>query len=238
MAARPGITVVVPARNEEGNLKAAIHTVMDALSDVTADWEIIVVNDGSTDATGALADRLASEIPGVRVLHNAPALGFAGAYRRGAEAATKAYVGLVPGDNEIQPVSVRAMLEAVGSVDIVVPVTVNQESRPWLRRALSRSFTGLVNALFGFRLAYYQGPTVYPADLLRRLPTSTRGFVFLTEMLVRALSTGRTWVEVPMYIQPRQYGASRAVSLYNVVTALRALAILVRDVKLRRRPLG
>jgi glycosyltransferase involved in cell wall biosynthesis len=228
----------VPARNEEGNLKAAVHTVMEALADVTADWEIVIVDDGSTDGTGALADRLASELPNVRALHNAPALGFAGAYRRGAGVASKAYVALVPGDNEIQPMSIRGMLEAVGTADIVVPVTVNQHERPWLRRALSRSFTMLVNTLFGLRMTYFQGPTVYPAELLRRLPTSTRGFVFLTEMLVRALSTGRRAVEVPMYIQPRQYGASSAVSLYNVVSALFTLAILVRDIKLRRRPLG
>jgi glycosyltransferase involved in cell wall biosynthesis len=237
MDARPGISVVVPARNEEGNLKATVQTVIEALTDVTRDWEIIVVDDGSSDGTGVLADRLAAETPGVRVLHNAPALGFAGAYRRGAQAASKPFVALIPGDNEIQPMSVRAIFEAVGTADLVVPVTANQHDRPWLRRTLSRTFTGLVNAVFGFRLTYYQGPTVYPADLLQRLPTSTRGYVFLTEMLVRALCTGRRAVQVPMHIQQRQYGSSRAVSLYNIASALFTVAVLVWDVKLRRRPL-
>ncbi len=238
MAARPGITVVVPARNEEGNLKATVQTVIEALTDVTRDWEIVLVDDGSTDGTGPLADRLAAELPNVRALHNTPARGFAGAYRRGAEAAAKPVVALIPGDNEIQPMSVRAIFEAVGSAEIIVPVTANQHDRPWLRRTLSKTFIGLVNGLFGFGLRYYQGPAVYPSDLLRRLPTSTGAFVFLTEMLVRALATGRSHVQVPMYIQHRQYGSSRAVSLYNVASALFTLAILVRDVKVRRRPLG
>jgi hypothetical protein len=87
-------------------------------------------------------------------------------------------------------------------------------------------------------VTYYQAPTVYPADLLRTLRTTTGAFVFLTEMLVRALSTGRSYVQVPMYVQPREYGASSAVSLYNVTSALYTLAVLVRDVKIRRRPLG
>ena len=238
MAERPGITVVVPARNEEGNLKATVQTVMEALADVSRDWEIVIVDDGSSDGTGVLADRLAAELPNLRVLRNTPGRGFAGAYRRGALDARKAVVALIPGDNEIQPMSVRAIFEAVGTADIVVPVTVNQHDRPWLRRTLSRAFTGLVNTLFGFRLMYYQAPTVYPADLLRTLPTSTGAFVFLTEMLVRALSTGRSYVQVPMHVQPREYGASSAVSLYNVVAALYTLGVLVRDVKLRRRPLG
>jgi len=234
----PGISVVIPARNEEGNLKAAVQTVLDALEGVTADYEILIVDDGSADGTGALADRLAAELSRLRVVHNTPGLGFAGAYRRGVELATKPFVALIPGDNEIQPVSVRAIFEAVGTADVVVPVTDNQRDRPWLRRTLSKTFTAMVNGLFGFRLRYFQGPCVYPADLVRRLPTSTAGFAFLTEMLVRALSTGRRAVEVPMLIQPRQFGASSAVSLYNVVSALFTLAVLVRDVRIRKRPLG
>lgn len=233
---RAGLSIVVPARNEEGNLKPCVETVLSALDGVTDDWEIIIVNDGSTDGTGALAERLAAEIPGVRAVHNAPALGFARAYRHGAGLASKPYVALIPGDNEIQPASMRAIFEAVGTADIVVPVTVNQESRPWVRRTLSRTFTGTVNLLFGFGLSYYQGPCIYPAGVLRSLPVTTWGFVFLTEMLVRALAAGHRAVQVPMYIQRRGYGASSAVSVRNVLTALKTLGRLVWDVKIRRRP--
>jgi glycosyltransferase involved in cell wall biosynthesis len=234
----PGITVVIPARNEEGNLKGTIQTVVDSLEGITTDYEIVVVNDGSSDGTGALADRLASEHPSVVAVHHPASRGFAEAYRHGMAMATKPFVALIPGDNEIQPVSVRAIFEAVGTADVVVPVTDNQRDRPWLRRTLSRIFTGMVNGLFGFNLSYFQGPCVYPTDLVRQLPTSTTGFVFLTEMLVRALATGRGAVQVPMLVQPRQFGSSSAVSFYNVVSAIFTLGVLVRDVKIRRRPLG
>jgi len=231
-----GLSVVIPARNEEGNLKGCVETVLEALDGVIDDFEIIIVNDGSTDGTGALAERLVAELRGVRVVHNAQGLGFARAYRHGAGLASKTYVALIPGDNEIQPVSMRAIFEAVGTADIVVPFTANQESRPWLRRLLSRTFTGTVNILFGYDLRYYQGPCVYPAGVLRTLRVTTSGFVFLTEMLVRALAAGYRPVEVPMYIQPRQSGSSSAVSLRNVVTALKPVARLVWDVGARRRP--
>ena len=234
----PGLSIVIPARNEEGNLKPCVETVLGALDGVTDDYELIIVNDGSTDGTGALAERLAAEVRGVRAVHNAQGLGFARAYRHGAGLATKPYVGLIPGDNEIQPASMRAIFGAVGTADIVVPFTANQESRPWLRRVLSRTFTGTVNLLFGFDLHYYQGPCVYPAGVLRTLTVTTWGFVFLTEMLVRALAAGYRHVEVPMYIQPRQFGSSSAVSARNVVTALKTVARLLWDIKVRRRPLG
>ncbi len=231
------LSVVIPARNEEGNLKECVRAVVDAVDGLFSEYEIIIVDDGSTDGTGLLADRLASELPAVRAVHNPRCLGFARAYRRGVSEATKAYIALIPGDNEIDPASVRAIFEAVGSADIVVPFTANPEIRPWFRRALSRAFTATVNLLFGLRVRYFQGPAVYPAELLRRLPTTTTGFVFLAEVLIRALAGGYRGVQVPMYIHPRRYGASAAVSLANIVTTLRTLAVLVWDVKIRRRPL-
>ena len=234
----PGLSIVIPARNEEGNLKPCVETVLGALDGVTDDYEIIIVNDGSTDGTGALAERLAAELRGVRAVHNARGLGFARAYRHGAGLATKPYVGLIPGDNEIQPASMRAIFEAVGDADIVVPFTANQEIRPWLRRVLSRTFTRTVNFLFGFDLRYYQGPCVYPAGVLRTLPVTTWGYAFLTEMLVRALASGQRRVEVPMFIQVRRFGVSRAVTVRNVLAALKTVSRLFWDVKVRRRPLG
>ena len=215
-----------------------MQTVVAILADLFSDYEVIVVDDGSTDGTGTLADKLAFEIPGIRVLHHTTGQGFSASYRHGVALATKDHVALIPGDNEIQTVSMRAIFEAVGRADIVVPFTANQEIRPWLRRVLSRTFTLIVNILFGHRFRYYQGPSIYPADVLRALPATSRGFVFLTEMLVRALACGHGAVQVPMYIQPRQFGASSAVSLYNIVTALRSLAVLVWDIKIRRKPLG
>jgi glycosyltransferase involved in cell wall biosynthesis len=235
------LSIVVPARNEEGNLKDCIQTILGALDGVITEYEIVIVDDGSTDSTGMLADTLAFEIPGVRVVHNASGSGFAQAYRRGLGLASKEYVGLIPGDNEIQPVSMRAIFRAVGpavgTAAIVVPFTANQADRPWLRRVLSRTFTGTVNTLFGLRLHYFQGPSVYPTALARRIPTTTRGYAFLTEMLVRALAAGHRAVEVPMYIQPRQFGASRAVTVRNVVTSLKTVLLVLWDVRIRRKPL-
>lgn len=228
---------MIPARNEEGNLKACVDTVLAGLAGVVSDYEVIIVNDGSTDGTAALADRIAAEAPGVRVIHNALGEGFAGAYRRAMQSATKAYVALIPGDNEIRPDSVRTIFEAVGSAEIVVPVTANQEDRPWLRRVLSRTFTGSVNLLFSLRFGYFQGPAIYPTDLVRSLPRPSSGFVFLTEMLVRSVSAGHRAVQVPMFIQPRQFGVSSSLSFANVFAAVRTVGRLFWEIRILGRPL-
>src|SRR5205807_1364218 len=80
-----------------------------------------------------------------------------------------------------------------GSADIVVPYHANPGARPWYRRVLTRGSTALMNLLFGQKLRYYQGPCVYPTGLARSLPTTTRGFFFLAEMLIQALRRGRSF---------------------------------------------
>ena len=82
MALERTISVVVPAYNEMGNLEAAVHDVLRALRTFD-DYEVIVVNDGSTDGTGAVADRLAATLDKVTVVHHSPNRGFAASYQTG-----------------------------------------------------------------------------------------------------------------------------------------------------------
>jgi len=237
MTEPPSLSVVMTARDEEGNLKGAVDLVLKSIEGLFNGYEILIVNDGSTDATGAVANQLSAAYPSVRVVHHRTGQGFAASYRHGVSLARMAYVGLVTGDNEMTPESVRTAFEAVGRADVVVPYQANQRDRPWMRRLLSRSFTGLVNALFGLRLRYFQGPCIYPTAWAQALPLTTTGFALLTDMLVRTLKTGHSYIEVPMYIRPRAYGRSSAVSFRNVATALWTVGVLFRDVYVARRPI-
>lgn len=237
MTSPRSLSVVMTARNEEGNLRPAAETVLKSLSGLFDAYELLIVDDGSTDGTAAVADHLARTHPCVSVVHHPTSQGFAASYRHGVSLARMAYVALVTGDNEMTPESVRAAFEAVGKADVVVPYQANQQDRPWWRRVLSRSFTGLVNALFGLHLRYFQGPCVYPTAWARTLPVTTTGFALLTDMLVRTLKTGHSYIEVPMYIRPRAYGRSSAVSVRNVATALWTVGVLFRDIYVARRPI-
>lgn len=231
------LSVVITARNEVGNLRATVETVLGSIVDLFEEYELVIVNDGSNDGTGTLADEIAQENPCIRVVHHTVSQGFAASYRDGVRLARMAHVGLVTGDNEMVPKSVRAAFEAVGQGDVVVPYQANQADRPLWRRILSRSFTFTVNTLFGLRLRYFQGPCIYPTAWAQALPLTTRGFVLLTDMLVRTIKAGYTYVEVPMHIRPRRYGRSSVLSARNAATAFWTLGILFRDIYLLRRPI-
>jgi glycosyltransferase involved in cell wall biosynthesis len=226
------LSVIITAYNERENLEATVDVVLGALTDLFDDFELIIVDDNSTDGTADVADRLAIRYPAIRVLHHAPNRGFAASYRHGVSEARMTHVGLVTGDNEMRPESVRAIFAAVGTADVVVPYQANQQDRPWLRRTLSRLFTWIVNRLFGLRLRYFQGPCVYPTAFAQGLPMSTQGFALLTEMLLRTVKAGYSYAEIPMHIQPRRYGRSSALSFRNAITAAALVARLYVELQL------
>ena len=96
----PSITVIVPALNEEGNIRDTVTSALSALSERFPRHEILIFDDGSTDRTGETADSLVAEYPGVRVIHNEKTRGLGYCYRTGARLASCEYVVMVPGDNE------------------------------------------------------------------------------------------------------------------------------------------
>jgi glycosyltransferase involved in cell wall biosynthesis len=228
------ISLFIPAYNESANLEGAVRDVLSACGGFD-DFEILIVNDGSTDTTGQVADQLAAELPRVRVIHHPTNRGFGAAYGTALAEARMEYFTFVPGDHEVAPESVVAILGRVGDADLVVPFHGTPWKRPLLRRALTWISTTQVNILFGWRLKYYQGPVVYPTTLARALPRTVRGFYFATEMLVHALAAGYSFVEVGLTHQERSYGRSKAVAWSNVVNAQFTILRLWLNVRVRRR---
>jgi glycosyltransferase involved in cell wall biosynthesis len=214
------VSIFVPAYNEVLNLEAAIKDIIDVAETVLDDYEVLLVDDGSTDGTRELADRLTDEYQKLRVIHQPRNLGIAAAYTRALDEAKLDYFSFLPADREVSAESISAIFRAVGSADIVVPYHANTWARPWHRRILTASYCGLVNFMFGLKLRYYQGPSIYPTSLARKLSRTDRGFYFPTEMLVHAVRAGHNYVEVGMIHQQRQHGTSKAVSVRNVVKAL------------------
>ena len=224
METRRRVSVFLPALNEVDNLEGAVGDIVWAASEVLTDYEILIIDDGSTDGTGPLADRLARENPRIRAIHQPTNMGIAAAYERALGEARLDYFSFLAADGEIARESVRDILGSVGRADIVAPYHQNPRARQAHRRFLTWASTALVNALFRQRMHYYQGPCIYPVPLARALPKSAGGFYFLTQMLIHALHAGYTYVEVGLTHVDRTHGRSKAVSAKNILKALRTIA--------------
>lgn len=232
-----GITVVVPAFNEEANVADAIHTVEKAFKGYSQDYEILVVNDGSSDQTGQIAQREADKDPRVRVVHNEKNSGHAFTLNRGYKLASKDYVTVFPGDNEISADYLRTFLSEMGKADLIISYMVSMKNRPLYRRFLSHSFVIILNILFGLRLKCYNGATLYRTEDVRCLEIkSSQGMTILAECLIRLIKSGATYKEVPFDFIGRKGGTSRALSLKNLLECFKVVCILFRDVYFIRQP--
>lgn len=240
MDAARRVSVFLPAYNEEDNLEGSVADIVWAAGQVLTEYEILIIDDGSTDGTGELAERLARDNPRIRAIHQPRNMGIAAGYERALDEAKLDHFSFLAADGEIARESVRDILASVGPADIVAPYHQNPKARQWHRRFLTWASTAVVNVLFGQHMHYYQGPCIYPVALARALPKTAGGFYFVTQMLIHALHAGYTYVEVGLTHVDRTHGRSKAVSVKNILKALRAIAqtwwaIYVRGESVARR---
>jgi glycosyltransferase involved in cell wall biosynthesis len=235
-ARRPTISFVIPALNEEANIAAAVREALAAMGDRFSDYELLLFDDGSTDRTGAIMDELAAADPRhIRVTHNPSPRNLGGVYKQGIELARMDYLLMVPGDNENPGHALQAPFDAIGRADIVLPYPVNSQVRGSARHLVSRTYVGLLNHLFGLRVRYYNGTVIHRTANLKGLPIKTSSFAYQAEILIKLLCAGKSFVEVPIRIDPPKEGRrSRAFRWKNVVQVGRTVGDLFLDVRVRR----
>jgi len=226
----PSISIIVAALDEQDGLAPSVHAIQAALNDICS-YEIIVVDDGSRDRTGAIADDLAAGSAGIRVIHNPCNLGLGGSYRRGFELVRGQYTLLIPADNETPSDTIRAIAKQAGRADIIVTHTLNWYIRPVHRWILSHLYTAIVNALFGFRLRYYNGICLIRSAALRTIALDTSGSAYMTAILVRLLKQGYSYAGIGIMLQPR-CGARRPLGLRSFIDVARSIGRLWVEVRL------
>jgi glycosyltransferase involved in cell wall biosynthesis len=227
--------VFVPALNEERDIELAVKSISGASRKVLSDVELVIVNDGSTDRTGAIADRLAKELKDVRVIHHPRRLGLGAAYQSAVEAATKDYFVFVPGDNSWPHDSLLQLFGFLGAADVVTSYSTN----PWARRGglprrfVSAGYTFVLNVLYGLSLRYFNGLTIYPVAYLKTKPVKTFGFGFAAEALLHAIFRGMSYTEIGLPIQELEGGISKAITVRNIASVFTTVARCFWDIRIR-----
>jgi glycosyltransferase involved in cell wall biosynthesis len=221
------LSIVIPAYCEAGNILDTLENVTRALAPLQLTHEILVIDDGSGDETGALVTANLSRFPTVRLLTNERNLGFGASYRRGVDAAAFDYIVMVHGDNAWGHDTLHEFFSHVGDADIIIGYTRRMwHQRTWRRTATSKAFTFLVNVIAQRWLAYYNGLQIHRASVLKSLRIESRGYGFQAEVLVKALRCTRTYREVAMDLTERTRGESQAFRLKNFVDVARTLGVL------------
>jgi glycosyltransferase involved in cell wall biosynthesis len=223
----PSLSVIVPAHCEAGNIVGTLENISAALSPLSIDAEVIVIDDGSTDGTSDLVRANLHRFPAVTLLVNERNMGFGWTYRRGVCAATRDRIVMVHGDNAWGAETLQQFFGHVGDADVVIGYTRDMwTSRTWRRAAISKIFTGLLNLITRRRLQYYNGLQIHKADILKTLTIQSSGYGFQAEVLVKCLRRTETFIEVPMDLMEREHGDSKAFRMKNAVDVMRTLTRL------------
>ena len=228
------LTVVMPALDEQANIEDSIRSVLAGFERHGIDGELVVVNDGSRDGTAKIAEKLKASDPRIRVIHHDAPRGVGAAFWEGAQIAAKEFVTMIPGDNENNPDEVLLYLYLARDVDIIVPFVANVEVRSKSRRLLSSLYRLIVNLSFGTNLNYTNGTVAYRSCLLKGIQLSSKGFFYQTELLVRLIRAGYLFAEVPHFLQKRQTGRTKALTLKSFFFVVRSYLKLFSDVHLAR----
>lgn len=222
---REGISFFVPCLNEEGNVGRAIETIAEVMKGIDRPYEVIVVDDASSDGSVAEVEALRARRPDVRieVIRNRFTRGLGRNYFIAAHRAKMGYFMLVNGDAAEPPETIREIVRRAGEADAIVPYFGARESRTLPRRVLSWTFTRIVNLLSGHRLKYYNGPVLHRTENVRDWFAETAGFAYQAELLCRLLDEGITVLEVQVANSDRERGASKALRLSNVLSVSNSL---------------
>src|SRR3989344_2097930 len=227
------ISVMVPSLNEEENLEDTIDEIKSGIKGTTNSYEVIIFNDGSTDSTGKIAEKIAQKDKHVTVFHNKTPRGMGFCYREGLKKAKFEYYMYIPGDNQFPGKALKKMLLEVGKADIVIPYVTNMNIRPVLRQLLSATFTHSINMLFGLNISYYNGTVIHKKNLLETALPKTHGHAYQAEILVRLIKRGASYTEVGYNMVERYAGSTSAFKLKNVKSVFRSILSLFWELQLK-----
>jgi glycosyltransferase involved in cell wall biosynthesis len=219
-----GLSVVLPAYNEESVIAETVRRCIEVLSVLAPEFEIIIVDDGSRDRTGEIADQLAAASPHVRVVHNRPNRGYGGALIAGFNAVAKSLTFFMDADGQFDIRDIEALLKLREQGHRAVLGYRKHRRDPFIRSMNAWGWNVLVSVLFGLRVRDVDCAfKLYDTSLVRIADVQAEGAMVNTEMLVKFSKVGVPFVQVPVRHYSRLHGSSTGANLRVIVRAFREL---------------
>ena len=215
------LSLFLPAYNEETNLSSTVQKALKFLKSAVVDWELIIVDDGSKDKTGKIADQLAKTDKRIRVIHNKPNRGYGGALQAGFYNAKKSWIAFTDGDGQFDITELSKFFEAQRKTqsDAILGY--------YLIRAVSKTtiittkmWELVVNILFSLKVKDVDcGLKLLSKKIIDTIPhlEAERGAFISSELLVKTKQAGFKMVEVGVHHYPRKGGQATGRHLKVII---------------------
>jgi glycosyltransferase involved in cell wall biosynthesis len=207
---KPGLSVFFPAYNDSGTIASLVITALQTARRLTDDFEVIIVNDGSADATSEIAEELARTYPEVKVVHHERNRGYGGALRSGFAASTRDLIFYTDGDAQYDPAEMEVLWEAFNeSVDLVNGYKISR-SDPLHRIIIGRVYHHTVRILFGLKVRDVDCDfRLMRRSIFERVQLEKNSGVICLELMKKVQDAGFRIGEVPVHHYHRAYGRSQ-----------------------------
>jgi glycosyltransferase involved in cell wall biosynthesis len=241
---KPGLTVFFPAYNDSGTIASLVITALQTARTLTPDFEVIVIDDGSADPTGQIADELARTYPEVKVVHHGRNRGYGGALQSGFKAATHDLVFYTDGDAQYDPSEMTRLWNALDDgVDLVNGYKISR-SDPVYRIVIGRVYHHTVKLLFGLHVRDVDCDfRLLRRSIFDQVSLEKTGGVICLEMMKKIQDAGFRIAEVPVHHYHRAHGKSQFFNFRRLFkTAIDVgklwVALVVRREHVRPEPRG
>jgi glycosyltransferase involved in cell wall biosynthesis len=225
------LTIAVMAFNEVDSLKVVVDEIISAFQSQGRSFDVLIVDDGSTDGMGELADSLASSRAEVSVIHHDTNLGLGEVYRSAFNKARGDWLTFLPGDGQIPADSLLAFAEGMQDADMVLGYMPDRKVPPWVKM-LSWGERTLYRLLFG-GFPRFQGAFMFRRSILDEITlTSTgRGWTIVMELILRVHRGNYRVEHSPTRLRPRTHGESKVNNIRNIWSNFRQAVSLWRTIR-------
>jgi glycosyltransferase involved in cell wall biosynthesis len=228
------ISVFFPCYNEQDNVGRTVEQALGVLKKLNIDFEVIIVDDGSSDATGQIAEKIAEENNSVKVVHHSTNLGYGAALQSGFKAATKELVFYTDGDGQFDISEMPPLLPLLKQYDIVSCYRLNRRDN-LIRKINGWCWTKLACLLFGMKVRDIDCAfKLYKREIFdspRRIKLSSTGALIDTEILARALRKGYRLTQKGVHHYPRTAGTQTGANPKVILRAFKELFKLHRQIR-------
>jgi glycosyltransferase involved in cell wall biosynthesis len=207
---RKSISVFYPAYNDGGTIASMVLSALLTLRELADDYEVIVVNDGSSDYTPQILNELARVYDRVRIIHHEKNQGYGGALRSGFANATKELIFYTDGDAQYDARELKLLFAAlVEGVDMVNGYKISR-SDPWYRAVIGRTYHWIAKIAFGLRLRDVDCDfRLMRREIFDKVHLESNSGVICVEMMKKIQDAGFVIAEVPVHHYHRVYGRSQ-----------------------------
>ncbi|MBU1110338.1 glycosyltransferase family 2 protein [Patescibacteria group bacterium] len=208
------LSVFFPAFNEEANLRTTVVNAQEVLGRLGLEYEIILVNDGSTDQTGKIADQLDAEDPHIRAIHHQHNRGYGGAFKTGLYAAQYEWIAFTDTDGQFDFSEITHFMEKAKQADLIIGYR-KKRADTIIRRINASLFNWEMRLLFGLKTRDVDcGFKLIRKQVVDTItPLDSEGAMVEAELLIKAKRAGFNYLEIPVTHLPRSEGKQTGANL-------------------------